>query len=676
MMDEFAAAFRQEALELTGRLEALLLDLEAGSGLPESVNGIFRVMHTLKGGAGMCGFGEIQEIAHEFETLFDRIREGQIEPDAQIIDLTLRGKDTLVEMLGENIPAGHAAALLESVRRFTAGGGMETASAEAGNTAEGASENDYFIFFTPDAAIFERGLHPDKVLHELAALGPCHVIVHEGAESWEKQREGKTCTTSWEIYLHAALPLSEVEDVFLFYDPDEFRIFEKNSGLSDHLPELTGIAGRLHPGVSDVKTHLLANLARLTSETKPDAPAGAETSEPPETASAGKAEKNVPSEATIPVSSAKLDELMNLVSELVTESATLEACLSRSGDPVLHNTVEQLAKLTKRFRANALEIRLVPVGNLLSRFRRQIRDLAKELGKEVTLILEGNEVEIDKTILKSIENPLIHILRNSIDHGLESPGERLAKGKPREGLIKICAFHSGANVILQVQDDGRGINLDRVRETAVKKGYLQAGQSVTDAELLDLILEPGFSTSQNVSMVSGRGVGMDVVKRELNTIGGSLEVFTEKDLGTTLTLKLPTTLTIIDTLMVEVDRSTILVPMLDIEYCYNTDSREIRERTSPNLEYKGRLVPYLDLRRRFHFPESQSGDRIVLILNKFDKTYAIVADRIVGEYQAVIKPLGDLFMNQPYFTGASIMVDGKLALILDTNSLFTQINRN
>ena len=282
---------------------------------------------------------------------------------------------------------------------------------------------------------------------------------------------------------------------------------------------------------------------------------------------------------------------MNLVSELVITAASLEAHGSSFKDTRLNNSIENLGKLTKKFRNNALDLRLIPVGTLLNKFKRQVRDLSKSLGKSVNLIIDGQNIEIDKTILKSIENPLMHIIRNSIDHGIESPEERVQKGKKAEGQLKVSVFYSGANVVIQIQDDGRGINLDRVRECAIKKGYIQSDQPISNQELLHLILEPGFTTSDNISIVSGRGVGMDVVRKELNAVGGSIEIETEKELGTSITLKLPTTLSIIDTLMIEVNNSPILIPLLDVEYCYKEKRINLANQNNKFVKYKNNPVP-------------------------------------------------------------------------------------
>ncbi len=328
-----------------------------------------------------------------------------------------------------------------------------------------------------------------------------------------------------------------------------------------------------------------------------------------------------------------------------------------------------MSKLTKKFRTNALDLRLIPVGSLFNRFNRQVRDLSHSLNKEVNLILDGMDIEIDKSVLKAVESPLMHIIRNSIDHGIEYPEARIKAGKSRVGTLKISAFYSGASVIIQVHDDGAGINLERVRSTAILKGYITSQQEISDRELLDLIMEAGFTTSENVSLVSGRGVGMDVVKRELNEISGSLEIDTEKGLGTSITLKLPTTLSIIDTFVVGVDQEKYLLPMLEVEYCYQEKTSSLFSQENRCLRYKDELIPFISLREKFNYKSTSSEHSMVVIVNKYDSRFAIIVDEVIGEQQSVIKNLGDVFINQPYFSGGNIMTDGKLVLILDTNYL-------
>lgn len=672
MIDDFNASFVEEVRELLHSLEEDLITLEQHPEHQETINSVFRVMHTLKGSAGMCGFNNIQDLTHEYEGMYELIREGLLRVDTGIIDLTLQGKDLINSMLnGENVSASQAMDQIRQKIKNSEGSGTKSASPyrPSGNI----EIHHFVVLFSPDKEVFERGLNPEKTLAEVEQLGCSLILAHEKKSSWNKQKETKICHTAWEIYLKTANEIKEIEEAFLFYDQCEFEIFDVTAADQMKNAKLIAALKKLHGNKIAPSEHISGNLEKITlndynSDTHDKSVEGSKKDNAPETS-------KTENDGTISVSSRKLDELMNLVSELVTITATLEVHASSFNDPAIDNSIENIGKLTKKFRNNALDLRLVPVGTLLSRFKRQVRDLSRELGKKVNLLIEGQDIEIDKTILKAIESPLQHVIRNSIDHGLESEEERLAKGKLPEGLLKITAFYSGANVIMQVQDDGRGINLERVLECAIKKGLVLPDQDVTKQELINLILEPGFTTMENISMVSGRGVGMDVVRKELNGVGGGLEIFTEKDLGTSITMKLPTTLTIIDTLMIEVAKSSILIPIMDIEYCFKENYSALFNKDNKYIQYKNSPIPLISLRGQFKYAPYESEDAMVIVINKFDRKYAIVADRIIGEHQAVIKPLGELFMNQPYFSGGSIMTDGKLALILDTNFLFSQATR-
>ncbi len=675
-MDEFVQGFIEEVRGLLLQLEDDLMGLEKNPGNSETINNIFRVMHTLKGSAGMVGFKNVQDLTHEFESLYVRIREGSLAADSSIIDLTLKAKDRILSMLegaGDDIRGDDLVGLVKS--KIGAGNKGNTNILSEASAELRVSNHLFVIFFSPDKGIFERGLNPDKTIAELQESGDTYILLHERKKSWEKQKAEKICNTTWEIYLRTSLAEAEIEDLFLFYDKDEYQVFEMSRESLQIDPLLAEKLGKLYKNKIKPEQQLHDCLSQLP-ELNEESSLPSEKKDDSNTQEIAKTESSkVETEATVNVSSHKLDELMNLVSELVTLTATMEAHAAKFGDPKLNNTLENIEKLTKKFRNNALDLRLVPVGTLLTKFKRQVRDLSKDLDKKVNLIIEGQDIEIDKTILKSIESPLQHIIRNSIDHGLEPEDERLAKGKAPEGLLKITAFYSGASVIIQVQDDGRGINLERVRECAVKKGLLQADQIASKQELISLIMEPGFTTSENISLVSGRGVGMDVVRKELNSVGGSLEVFTEKELGTSITMKLPMTLTIVDTLMVNVSETQILIPVMDIEYCFKEENETLFKKDNRYVQYKNTPIPLVSLREQFKYPPSEKKDIMVIVINKFDRKYAITADFIVGEHQAVIKPLGDLFVNQPFFSGGSIMVDGQLAFILDTNFLFNHVTK-
>lgn len=684
-MSKYNNMFIQEAGELLAQMESDLLLLEKQTKDTGLINNIFRVMHTLKGSAAMFGFKEMQYVTHEYESIFNKVRDGKLKVNSDLINITFEGLDVLNAMLSNEDKKKEAEELIVRVRKKY---GLNEFSTDDSsyegmpNSVEG-EENLYCIIFTPDKNIFGRGINPDNALDDIKETGKYKIISYEGKTSWDDQKADKKCFTSWEIFLKTNQSKTDIIDIFLFYDPEEYAVFKIHEDKPENEKEFLKFYKKHYDSErTSVKDHLNENFDKLTDrkeKEQSDREDNSMSENEPEEQNDKAVTNNASKEdmhSTLNVSSVKLDELLNLVSELVTYGAELSAHAERLKDTSLNSTVESIEKLTKHFRENALDLRLIPVGTLLNKFQRHVRDLSKELNKDVQLIIEGQDTEIDKTILKSIETPLLHIIRNSIDHGLEFPEERLKNGKKKDGLLKIMSFYSGANVIIQVQDDGRGINLEKVKETAIRLGYITADQKVTENELINLILEPGFSTSENVSMVSGRGVGMDVVKKELQEVSGSLEIFTEKNLGTSITLKLPTTLSIIDALVVGVEDSQFLIPLLDIEYCYLINKEELYEQHNRQLKYKSDLLPFVSLREKFQYAPQPGDNEMVIIINKFEEKYAIVVDQIIGEHQAVIKPIGDVFKNQPYFSGGSIMINGELALILDTNYIFTQAIKN
>jgi two-component system chemotaxis sensor kinase CheA len=672
-MEEFIAGYIDEARDMLSQVEKDLLLLEQDPKNRNIINNVFRVMHTLKGFARMYGFDNMEELAHEFETVYDYIREGGIEVSSEVIDITLRGKDMLANMLNTDFPAGSEMELVRGLKKILS---PVITSEEVEKSP--LDRKYYLIVFSPDTEVLKNGLDPEKMLEELnEAAGITNSIIHERDITWEEQKAKNICTTSWEIYIHTELSKDELQDLFLFYDEDEYTIIEIEEHPDIIDPDILEFFNSSYGTSLNVKEHIQVKFQELFNRVVASIPGIKEAQNVRLTENAeiiqNEIKQKSDNNSSINVSSRKIDELMNLVSELVSSTAELGAQSERFEDFKLKNAIEGIEKLTKKFRNNALELRLVPIGTLLNKFNRHVRDLSRELHKEVSLVVEGQETEIDKTILKSIENPLIHILRNCIDHGIESKEGRIELGKSEKGELKFTAFYSGANVILKIQDDGRGIDLEKVYQRAVKKGFIHEGQKVSDQDLLGFIMEPGFSTLEGISRVSGRGIGMDVVKKELSVVGGNLEIETEKNKGTSFVMKLPATLSIIDTLMIEVDHSQILLPLLEIEYCYKEYKNKLYDKDNNYIHYKNDLIPYISLRKKFNYQEHHNEDDMVIIINKDDKKYGIIVDRILGEHQAVIKPLGNIFTNQPYFSGGSVMVNGKLALILDTNYLFNQV---
>ena len=378
---------------------------------------------------------------------------------------------------------------------------------------------------------------------------------------------------------------------------------------------------------------------------------------------------------SIKVDADKLDELMNLVSELVVTKAELQSISEKYNLPDLDNLYEKIDKLSNRFKDNALSIRLIPIASMMLRFERLIRDLSKELGKQIDFITEGTDTELDKTIIDNITVPLMHIIRNSIDHGIESVERRRELKKPDHGVIKFTAFYSGANVFIQVQDDGAGMNPEYLRQKAEEKGFLKPNQAVTTRQLYDLVFRPGFSTAQTITGISGRGVGMDVVKQNITKLRGEIEMDSEINLGTITTIKLPLTLSIVDSLLVSLGETLLLIPLYIVDSCVQTTFDKISS-IKPVFNYNGDPLSVINLRQLLCTDDNQPEITTLVIVKYKESCMCLSVDKVIGEHQAVLKPLGPYFAYQEYISGASILGDGHIALALDTNKLIRLVEKD
>lgn len=366
---------------------------------------------------------------------------------------------------------------------------------------------------------------------------------------------------------------------------------------------------------------------------------------------------------------------MNLVSELVTTQARLSLFAEQSTLPELNAIAENVEKISRQLRDNTFSICLVPMETILVRFQRLVRDLSVELGKDIILVAEGTDTELDKSVIESLADPLLHILRNSIDHGIEDTATRLEKGKPKQGKILLKAFYSGTNVHIQIQDDGAGIDPKKIREKAISKGIISAEAQLSDKELLDLIFLPGFSTASKITDVSGRGVGMDVVRRKIAEIRGEVEIKSQPGTGTTITIKLPVTLSIIDGLLVKIDDTHFVIPLTAVDKCYEANHTQLIHSFNNLITLDGEKVPFFYLRNEFEMPQTDESIEQLVVVKYDDKRVGLSVDAIIGEYQAVLKPLGKLYKNQELISGATILGDGTIALVMDTNKMVKQFSR-
>lgn len=675
MIDQHREAFKTEARELLIELENALLELEDNSGNMELIGKIFRALHTIKGSGGMFGFDDIAMFTHNVENLFDLIRNGEISVTKEMIDCTLAAKDQIALMLEESFTdESKTKQLIESFSRLV-GKGDENKTGAAGimqTDSAGRDIQSWFIHFNPSKDLFLSGTNPLLLIRELQGLGDCLVTALTGKIPPLEDLNPEDCLTAWNIILNTAAGKDAIRDVFIFVEDRSEIVVEvlpAKIDFSDH---------GLLSGIEDIlrsKDNSLPQLQELLRETgvplhsNRPAAAGNEQKRNNKTASV-EAGANNDKVTSIRVSSDKLDKLVNLVGELVTVQARLSQFTAAHGLPGLSAIAEEVERLTWELRDSALNIRMLPIGTTFSRFKRLVRDLSNELGKHVELKTDGAETELDKTVIERLNDPLVHIIRNSIDHGIESPSERLEHGKPSTGTIHLSAKQSGGNVVIMIKDDGAGINKESVRAKAIANGLISAEAELKDSEIYSLIFAPGFSTASEVTNISGRGVGMDVVKKALEELRGSVEVASTPGEGTTISLKLPLTLAIIEGLLIEVGVDNFIIPLNMVEECIEL-TRETRKKSNNRnlVNVRGELVPYIPLREKFTITGSVPEIEQIVIVNEDGVRTGFVVDRVIGEHQTVLKSLGRYYRSVEGISGATVMGDGSVALILDIPKL-------
>jgi len=672
-MDAMRITYLEEANDLLANLERALLALETNDNDKSYIEEVFRVMHTLKGNSSMFGLPVIAEFVHDLETIYDMIRVGEMQLSKELLDCTFSCLDHLKIIihdsnLSNEINKDNHENLIHQITDFiNQKSGVLTAPKEE-NTAR--KSKTFYIYFEPNPGIFENGTNPLFLLSELAGMGNNKAIPHFKVLPENKEFVSDECFTYWDIYLETDKSDKDILDVFVFVegqskieiteiatssilnDPlfDEFIRRDIYNDVKTDVKEMMALAGTIQEKPLPKKDSVeIVNGTKETKVQKKD-----------------KSEKNI---SSIRVSSDKLDELMNLVSELVTTQAGLTLFAANNKIAELEVITENVEKLSRRLRDIAFGMTLVPINNMFGRFQRMVRDVSGILGKEIEFLTEGGETELDKTIIETLTDPLMHILRNSLDHGIEKGDEREAKGKSRSGKVTLKAFYSGVFVYIQISDDGKGIDVDAVRAKAISKGIIKPTDSLSEKEIFDLIFYPGFSTAQKVTDVSGRGVGMDVVKRNITDLKGSILVESKVDEGTTLTIKLPLTLSIIDGLLVVINQVNYIVPLSVITKCYAVNNKDMVNSFNNLLVLDDEQVPFIHLREEFGYPALPTAQSQMIVINNGERKVGISVDNIIGEYQAVVKPLGKYYKKQDFVSGASILGDGTIALVLDTNKL-------
>ena len=688
--NQYMEMFLEESREHLQSLNDGLLGLESNPEDLSILNEIFRNAHTIKGMSATMGYNKIAELTHDMENVLDLLRKEQLKITEDIIDVLFKCVDSLEQMI-ESVGGGGAEDIVD-VSEFAAklneiakGGGAPAAAAPAAPAATAAP-----AAAAPAAAPASKALEltdTDKsVIQEAknSGLRAYHITV----------TLADTCLLKSARSYMVMNALDELGDVIKSVPPAEDLEQEKFDHSFDLIIVTDAEAKTLEDAILSISEIVKATVVNLDDEAAaaktaapaaaPAAPAAAKPAAAPAAkpaAAAAKkpapvsAEKKLKSGQSVRVDIEKLDSLLNLVGELVINKVRLEQIGITHRLTELTETLEQMDRVTTDLQSVVMKVRMVPVGQVFNRFPRMVRDLAKELNKEINLTIEGEETELDRTVIDEIGDPLMHLLRNSLDHGVEHPDDREAKGKPRTGEVGLIARHEGNNVVIMVTDDGKGIDADVIRRKAVEKGMVsqEEADNMDDAEAVRLVFLPGFSTAEVITDVSGRGVGMDVVRSKIEALGGHVDVETKIDEGSIFKIKLPLTLAIIQALLVKVQEEMYAIPLGSIDSTININPDSIK--TVQNKEVivlRGQIIPIIRLGNILNVPqasEKENEDIFVVVVHLGDRKAGIVVDNLIGQQEIVIKTLGKLLAGLKVISGATVLGDGRVALILDVSAL-------
>lgn len=680
--DKIVAAFIDESRELLQDLEGLLLDLENDPENRDNLDAVFRVMHTIKGSAGMVGYDSVNQFTHQIEDAFDMIRKGEKKFDSLAADSTLIARDIILTLL-ENRDESNEALNLQMKEV------VGLLSHQKENPVPHVMEKEvetkdiefktYKIEFKPGPDVFLRGINLNGILDELLKAGDCTISTLMDKIPNSSAFKPEKCYFYWQILLTTDKSLKELREIFMFVEAEsQIDISDLNlQGNSQEIARLgdilknNGLISEEDLSIALGKQKKLGEVLLEEHKLSEDQLHSAlREQEHLKNQEIKGTKHNITS--SIRVSTGKLDKFVDLVGELVTLQAQLDQNAQRIADMELGGVSERLQTLIEDLRDTALGIRMIPIGDTFSSFRRLVRDLSGQLGKSIRLEFEGGETELDKTVIDRLHDPLMHLIRNSIDHGIENPQTREKAGKDKTGTIMLKAKHSGGNVIISIEDDGGGLSKERILEKAISKGLIGADQKVRDEDVYKLIFNSGFSTAQAVSKVSGRGVGMDVVKKEIDNLGGHISLDSREGEYTHLHFTLPLTLAIIDGLLVKLDDDHYVIPLASVESCLELD--EVKKQMEESQEgeviyYREKFLPYINLRNFLNYPEKEKNREQLVVIRTEDSFYGLVVDQVIGDHQTVIKNLGKLFRQARAYSGATIMGSGDVALILNVATL-------
>ncbi|MBI3222382.1 MAG: chemotaxis protein CheA [Nitrosomonadales bacterium] len=704
-MDAIQQAFVVESRELLQMMEDNLLQLENSGGDPEIINAIFRAAHTIKGGAGVIECRFIVEFTHVLENLLDEMRAGTIVPDRALIEVLLACSDQLGKLMGcvesdaepdEELNQA-SRSLREQLQRYLgapASASKDVALSEAEVQAVGGGEMEtdnwhISLRFGPD--VLRKGMDPASFLRYLMEFGQIvQLVTLPDAMPAADEMDAESCYLGFEISYKSDADKARIESVFDFVRDDcVIHIWPPHSKLADFiasiesLPEDTMRLGEILIKCGALTQNELDLALDAQSDREVDAPQpkigevlvdqGVITPEVVEAAAVKQnkvAEKKNLESQLIRVQAAKLDQLIDLVGEMVIASAGANMLAHKSGETALAEATSVITMLVEQIRDSALQLRMVQIGETFSRFHRVVRDTSRELDKDIELVISGNEAELDKSVVEKLGDPLMHLVRNALDHGIESPQVRIAKGKPPRGTLRLNAYHESGSIAIEITDDGAGLNREKILSKARERELIGPNQTLSDSEAFALIFEPGFSTAEKVTNISGRGVGLDVVKRNITALRGSVEVESKEGQGSTFRIRLPLTLAIIDGFLVGVGKASYVIPLGTVVECIEL-SEKARTETN-NRQYinlRGEVLPFVRLREQFEISEQGGKRENIVVVQYAGQKIGLVVDELMGEFQTVIKPLGTIFKHIKGIGGSTILGSGEVALILDVQSL-------
>ena len=644
-LEQFHQVFFEESFEGLDIMETGLMELDLGAADNEEINTIFRAAHSIKGGSGTFGFQGVADFTHVMETLLDEMRDGRREVTREAVDSLLKSVDILRMML--NCEQDKSSPDNEKIKlQLTELEAILGASAESGAAPEVASTSKaatagWNIVFEPDANMMLTGNDPLRIIRELGELGDIEVETNQEKLPVFADLEPENCYLSWNITLHGDVSEDLIKDVFLWVE-DECKL------------TLTPIVDE---SVQPEKS--------ATDQVK-EAPTAKENKK---AASSGS--------SSIRVSIDKIDDLINMVGELVITQSMLSLLgedFSMGNLEKLQDGLGQLERHTREMQESVMMIRMLPISFSFSRFPRLVRDMSSSMGKKIDLIMSGENTEIDKTLIEKIGDPLIHLVRNSLDHGIEMPEDRIAAGKDETGTINLNAYHKGGNIVIEIIDDGKGIDPDAVLGKAIEKGLVPAGAKLTPQQINDLIFQPGFSTAKEITDVSGRGVGMDVVRKNIQSLGGIVEIQSEFGKGSAITIRLPLTLAILDGQTITVGDEMYIVPLVSIIESIQIKSDSINRVAGRGETFKLRdeYIPIVRLSTVFNIENAKAKELeegLLVVVEADGKHCGVFVDDLLGQQQVVIKSLEQNYQRIEGVSGATILGDGSVALILDIPGL-------